>query len=1244
MNEKDKPLRCKDIITNHLMVSGFGLGILYWITKSAIYAYTYQGTLIEHLFPLDQKDLFIRLIVIALFTLFGLLMEATIVKRQREELKQVNEQLRQERGKLEAVMQQIPSAIVISEAPSGRIVLGNKQTEEIWRQPVLLSANVEEYGKWKGFHLEDGRPYRGEEWPLGRSVLYGEVVIDEEADILRGDGTHGTISIRSAPIRDSEGKITAAVVIFNDITGRRQNEEMRSRLAAIVESTSDGIISKTVDGIITSWNQGAEKIYGYSAKEAIGRSISLIFPPERLGELSEVLEKIRRGESISHYETVRLRKDGKQIDINLTISPIRDKTGRIIGASAIERDITEQKRVEGELNRYRSYLEDIVQARTAELRNSQRQLVEAQRIAHVGSFEWNIAKDEVIWSEELYRIFCIEGQDSTRSLGEHMTQLVHPDDQDYVRALFEKACRDKKPFEYQHRGIRRDGSICILRGRAEVFADAAGNPLKIIGFIQDITKLKQAENALRESEKKFRLIVENAQEGIWTIDKEAKVTFVNFRFADMLGYSVDEILGKSLFSFMAEQNAALAQYYFERCKQGIGERVEFELLHKDGLPVYASLATTPFFDDSGHFIGAIALVTDITERKQVENALRETSDYLEKLIQYANAPIIVWNPDTTIARFNRAFEHLTGYAADEVIGRRVDILFSETNQNESLHKLTRALSGEYWQAVEIPIRGKTGDIHYVLWNSANIYAEDGITLLATIAQGIDISERKQAEDKINFLAKLPAENPNPIMRVARDGKILYANSASLPLLTEWSRAIGEYLPDKYYQLIRESFDSRQNREMELSCNNHVFSFFIAPIADADYANLYGRDITGYKRAEEENAKIQVQLLQSQKMEAIGILAGGIAHDFNNLLTTIQGYTSMAMMKVDQADRLFRDLNRVHLAADRASNLTRQLLLFSRKQPMEAVPLNLNRTVDNLIKMLHRLIGEDILINTELGPDLWSIQADEGNIEQVIMNIVVNARDAMPNGGRLSLRTKNVTFGENFAAAAIPEARPGRYVRLSIEDTGAGMDKETISRIFEPFFTTKGMGKGTGLGLAVVYGIVKQHKGWIDISSEPGKGAVFHIYLPASSLIPEEDSIDGLISLQGLQGNGERILVVEDEEDVRRMTVRVLRENGYTVTEASNAQEALTIFEQKKEEFNLVLSDVVLPDQSGPELIEQFLLHYPALKVLLTSGYTDQKSQWPLIQKRGFSFLQKPFNPHNLLRTLREIIEPDTAKV
>ncbi|NQT24254.1 response regulator [candidate division KSB1 bacterium] len=396
-----------------------------------------------------------------------------------------------------------------------------------------------------------------------------------------------------------------------------------------------------------------------------------------------------------------------------------------------------------------------------------------------------------------------------------------------------------------------------------------------------------------------------------------------------------------------------------------------------------------------------------------------------------------------------------------------------------------------------------------------------------------------------------------------------------------------------------------------------------------------RDISGRKEAEEEREVMREQLFQSQKMEAIGALAGGVAHDFNNMMTAIQVSADVAMMKIDENETVFMDFKEIRQAALRAAGLIRQLLLFSRKHPMEFTLINVNTVIENLISMLYRLIGEDISIETDFEDSLWTARADIGNIEQVIMNLTLNARDAMPDGGRLMIQTKNINIDAELCKT-MPEGREGKFLCLSIGDTGIGMSDEIVQRIFEPFYTTKDAGKGTGLGLAVVYGIVSQHNGWIHINSTPMKGSTFQVFLPGIEDHPDE-WVEPKEQIDLLRGDGEKILIVEDEEKVREFTSRALQRCGYTVLVCKSAEEALVAFKREKQDIDLVFSDVVLCDRNGIEMIEEMLVQKADLNVLLSSGYMDQKSQWPIIRERGFPFLQKPYALSGLLQATHDAI-------
>ena len=389
-------------------------------------------------------------------------------------------------------------------------------------------------------------------------------------------------------------------------------------------------------------------------------------------------------------------------------------------------------------------------------------------------------------------------------------------------------------------------------------------------------------------------------------------------------------------------------------------------------------------------------------------------------------------------------------------------------------------------------------------------------------------------------------------------------------------------------------------------------------------------------AEEEKLKLEKQLRQAQKMEAVGVLAGGVAHDFNNLLTAIHGYTELAIAEVDEDSTLHNKLLQVQRAAERAATLTRQLLLFSRKQDIEKKPVNINTTIDDMLKMLFRMIGEDIAVETKFGEDIYNIEAEIGNIEQVIMNIVVNARDAMPEGGRLTISTENATLSEKDCRT-MHNARPGEYIRVSISDTGTGMDEETLQHIFDPFYTTKGEGKGTGLGLSIVYGIVKQHEGWINVYSEPGTGTTFKIYLPAGESGKEQRQEETL-RLADFRGDGQHILVVEDDDNMREWSAIALSENGYVVLEARDAEEALQVFGKNKDKISVVLSDVVMPGMSGFQLAEKLIAQKPEIKFMLSSGYTGERAQPEKIRDKGFRFLQKPYTMIQLLSVVKEALE------
>jgi len=411
--------------------------------------------------------------------------------------------------------------------------------------------------------------------------------------------------------------------------------------------------------------------------------------------------------------------------------------------------------------------------------------------------------------------------------------------------------------------------------------------------------------------------------------------------------------------------------------------------------------------------------------------------------------------------------------------------------------------------------------------------------------------------------------------------------------------------------------------------DRIFHTIKAPLRNGagEIAGLCGiaRDVT-------ERKHLESQLLQSQKMEAVGTLAGGVAHDFNNLLSAIMGYASLLQMKMDKDNPLFAYASHILTSSEKAAALTRSLLAFSRKQVINLRPVAINDTIEKVHRLLERLIPEDVEFRIERSSERLIALADPGQLDQVIMNLVTNARDAMPRGGKLTIATERVTVGSDFIASQ-GYGKPGEYAVIIISDTGIGMDRKILEKIFEPFFTTKGVGRGTGLGLAIVYGIVNQHNGYIDVRSRPGEGSVFSVYLPLVWLEPADEEAPARIS-----GGTETILIAEDNADLCKLSVSVLEDHGYTVLAATDGSMAVETFREHKGAISLVILDVVMPKMNGKEVFDAIRTLDPSIKVIYTSGYTDDILEEKGVANKKYDFLGKPITPATLLTKIREVLD------
>jgi two-component system, cell cycle sensor histidine kinase and response regulator CckA len=806
-----------------------------------------------------------------------------------------------------------------------------------------------------------------------RDVAAGQPPARHETVRRRKNGSLVHVLLIISPVKNSKGEIIGASTTTHDISERKRAEECE-RLAAVVESSDDGIIGQGLDGTIFAWNPGAERLYGFTASEAVGKPIQMLLPPERANEESEILARIGRGERIRHFETVRLQKDGKRIDVSVTISPIRDRTGTINGASRIARDISERKCAE-------------------EMRDRLAAVVESS--------------DDAIIGKNL------------------------------------------------------DGTII------------AWNP--------------GAEN--------------------------------------LFGYTASEAVGKPIQMLLPPERAGEESEILARI--GRGERINhFETVRvqKDGKRMDVSESISPIRDRSGAIVGASKIARDISERKCAEEELRKSEERFGKTFHSSPLAIVI---------------------STEAEGRYVEV-------NESFLKMVGRERGD--------VIGRTAS-DLMFW--------------AQPAQRLDLLQRLQADGTVT------------------DAQFQYKTSAA------------------------------EIRDAKLS-------WVKIEVEGQPCLLAFVRDIT-------ERLHLEAQFRQAQKMEAVGRLAGGVAHDFNNMLSVIIGYSDLSTDLIAPESQVKMYLEQIKKASERATLLTRQLLAFSRQQVIFPRVLNLNEVVNNVTTMLLRMVGDNISISFRPTTPIGGIKADPGQIEQILMNLVVNSRDAMPDGGEIVIETGHAELDEDYASQH-PGFHTGQHIFLAVSDTGCGMDESIKSKIFEPFFTTKGVGQGTGLGLSTVYGIVTQSQGTIAVDSQPGKGTTFKIYFPRIAAKVEQPAPSHKVDES--PAGSETILVVDDDEAVRKVTASLLASAGYQIIEASNAEKALQIMTASGPGIDLLLTDLIMFGKSGFELFEQAKVIRPELRSLFMSGYTGDLAalRRGLISER--TFLAKPFTKVSLLKKIYTVLHSE----
>jgi two-component system cell cycle sensor histidine kinase/response regulator CckA len=765
--------------------------------------------------------------------------------------------------------------------------------------------------------------------------------------------------------------------------------------------------------------------------------------------------------------------------------------------------------------------------------------------------------------------------------------------------------------------------------------------------------LSKAQEALRQSEERYRRIVETTREGVWIIDGAHQTTFMNRRMAEMLRCEPSSPGGSSPFDFLDEGEAGKFSAYLQRTDGG---QIDIRYTRTDGTSVWTLLEAAPVFDRAGRYEGSMAMVVDITERKQAENAVRHERDRAESYLDTAEVIMLAVDLDGRITMINRYGSVMLGSTSAELLGRDWFDTCLPARLRDSLrarfHAFLRAEGATGKDVVvENPIVTKSGDERLVEWRNSILRDHAGV-VIGVITSGTDITERAEAVAKLTLAEER--------MRFALD-------SAEVGIWDmDYKTGILSWSPilERQYGLSPGTFDGAftsfaalihpDDREAVLKAVSD------GTATGADFSlqhrvrwpdgTVRSLDSVGHTQLDQaghplrgigisldvtERRLLEKQYQTASKMDAIGQLASGVAHDFNNLLTVILGFTEFVLEDPLLGAPHRRDLGETIKAARRAGVLTNQLLAFSRQQVLEPVPLDLNRLITDMTGMLRRLIGEHIDVALALASRLPLTLSDPGQMEQVVMNLLVNARDAMPAGGTVTIRTTHAELS-NSTRDNVPMLG-GHYVLLEVSDNGSGMNAETQRRLFEPFYTTKDVGRGTGLGLSTVYGIVKQSKGYIFVDSKAEVGTTFRVYLPC----PDEAECVAQAEASAARpsaGVSETILLVEDEAAVREFSRRSLEREGYRVLVAEDGDEADRKFGERSGDIDLVLTDVVMPGCGGPELLKRLRRRRADLKVLYMSGYTEQSPANVIAFRDGPPVLQKPFTAADLRRRVRDVLD------
>ncbi len=1075
-------------------------------------------------------------------------------------------------------------------------------------------------------------------------ILYSDLEMGNIAELSakqkRNDGSvfdaHLQLTLFSAPDAESRVVVCCTTDMSEQSEAEARLRRSEERYRASLEESFDGAMIAKGSKVLFA-NSRIREMLGYSREEFEGIEYSRFLHPDYRELVVQRVAARMRGESVPGYYDVKfLRRDGSILDAELSARVVE-----IDGETCIQawvRDVSEHKEAEEALQqseeRYRTLVEE--------------------------SFDGVVIYDgtRIVFANS--RLCEILGYSKEELEGMDLLVTVHPDDREVVgqRAVARRH-GENVPATYEFKILRKDGSAIEVETNARVIR-IHGEP-RVQAWIRDISERKKTETALRKSEERYRVLVEGSFDGIMIHDG-TKIVFANSRLCEMMGYTKEEIEGMDHWLTLHADSRDIATRRSAARIRGDEAHGYYQVkqLRKDGSSFDAEINARPI--EVQGVVGVQVWIKDISRREKAEEEARKSQERYRTLVEQSFDGVLV-HDGKKIQFSNSRLCEMLGYRKEELEGMDVELIIHPDHRKLVKERIIGRMQGEDVPSLyELKLLRKNGATVEAETNARAVVLEGRTVVQSWIR---DISERKKTEEALqrseaNYRAIFDSVNDAIFVHNMETGTVLDVNRKMCEMYGYTrEQAIGlsagepSFSEDKDEQELALQLVTKAARgepqvfEWQTKAKDGR-SFWVevnlrkAILSDKPYVLAVVRDITDRKRAETERENLRHQLLHAQKMEALGTLVGGIAHDFNNLLTIVLGYSELLLLEKGDDDPGRADLQKIIDAGSSGAALVQRMLTFSEQTDSVLGPLDLNDEIQKMEELLSRTIPKMISLELNTAEDLALVDADAGQLQQIIMNLALNAVEAMPDGGKLTIQTKNLDLEEMFPNNP-PGMKPGKYVLLSVSDTGRGMSTEIMERMYDPFFTTKNRDfvKGTGLGLAILHGILMAHGGSIACSSEPGKGTRFDLYFPALSVekaIHDEQPRDSSAAVSSSRGN-ETILLVDDEEMVRDLGIRILERAGYKVLTARNGKDALEVYSKGPEKIALVILDLIMPEMGGERCLEELLRINPKARIVISTGYASSDETTRMrIEALASSFVSKPFTLSNMLKTVREVLD------